>query len=379
MIISLIVISATAFALLALGWVIYPYKMARVGAAHPTVAAPIPASDLPAVSVVLATRERAEAIAARLHDIRSGSYPSDRLDVVVALDRNNASQRASLREQLPADVQVVVANEPGKASALNAGVRAASHDLLLFVDTAQTFAPNTIEVLVETLIQGKWGAMTGQLEATSGDALMDRYWTRELAIRQGQALHHSVICVTGCVYAMHRRYWRDMPTGLICDDLWSTYSVVTQGGRVGIARAARVSDPRRFTQDDEYARRLRTMTGMLQFIRWFPGIFDTNRNPMWLDLVLHKLTRPATPVLLIIGAASGWMAVALANRTVAMTLLVLAAAAQAMLWMLASLPVGRLRRRARTLLFAQRLLLMPFTAITRALRSDWDVWKPHRA
>jgi hypothetical protein len=34
--------------------------------------------------------------------------------------------------------------------------------------------------------------------------------------------------------------------------------------------------------------------------------------------------------------------------------------------------------RARTLLFAQRLLLMPLRAILQAVRGDWDVWKPHR-
>jgi hypothetical protein len=177
---------------------------------------------------------------------------------------------------------------------------------------------------------------------------------------------------------MHRRFWRDMPAGLICDDLWSTYSVVTNGGRVGIATEARVTDPRRFTREEEYARRLRTMTGMLQFVRWFPAVLSPQRNPMWRDFLLHKLTRPATPVLLLVGAAAAWGAVHLVSPIIAWTLLIIGTAIIAVVWLLARVAPGSLGHRAKGLVFAQRLLVMPLSAIGRAARSNWDVWKPHR-
>ena len=300
------------------------------------------------------------------------------MEIVIALDATRARGLESLRPKLPDGTLAVHGTVSGKSSALNAGVAAATHEYLMFVDTAQTFESDTISKLVRAVGRNGWGAMTATLAPTSGDALMDRYWARELAIRLGQATRHSIICVTGCAYVMHRRYWRDMPAKLICDDLWSTYAVVINGGRVGIVTDAQVTDPRRFTRDDEYARRLRTMTGMLQFVRWFPAVLSPRRNPMWQDFLLHKLTRPATPVLLLMGAFAMWGAIMILSPSTAWALLAVGSASIALVWLLAWLAPGGVGRKAKALVFAQRLLVMPLYAIGRAVRSDWDVWKPHR-
>jgi cellulose synthase/poly-beta-1,6-N-acetylglucosamine synthase-like glycosyltransferase len=375
----LVLVAAAAFGALILGWAVYPSITAR--------AAGLGAGEITSwgaeggsapVSVVLATRESDDAILRRIEDLRRGDYPAASLEIVVSLDATRSSGLSMLRDKLPDGIRATHGAVAGKSAALNAGVALASHEYLLFVDTAQSFERDTISKLITAVRTDGWGAMTATLAPTSGDVLMDRYWSRELAIRLGQARRHSIICVTGCAYVMHRRFWRDMPAGLICDDLWSTYSVVTNGGRVGIVTEARVTDPRRFTRDDEFARRLRTMTGMLQFVRWFPAVMSPTRNPMWRDFLLHKLTRPATPVLLLVGAAAAWGAVMLLSPVAGWTLLGCGIATIALVWLLARFASGPLGRSAKGLLFALRLLVMPLSALGRALRSDWDVWKPQR-
>jgi hypothetical protein len=375
----LVLVAAAAFGALILGWAVYPSITARaagLGAGEITSGGAEGGST--PVSVVLATRESDDAILRRIEDLRRGDYPTASLEIVIALDATRSSGLEVLRGKLPEGTRAVNGTVAGKSSALNAGVASASHEYLLFVDTAQSFERDTISKLMTAVRLDGWGAMTATLAPSSGDVLMDRYWSRELAIRLGQARRHSIICVTGCAYVMHRRFWRDMPAGLICDDLWSTYSVVTNGGRVGIVTEARVTDPRRFTREDEYARRLRTMTGMLQFVRWFPAVMSPTRNPMWRDFLLHKLTRPATPVLLLVGAAAAWGAVMLLSPVAGWTLLGCGIATIALVWLLARFASGPLGRSAKGLLFALRLLAMPLSALGRALRSDWDVWKPQR-
>lgn len=377
MLAALALIAVANLLVLWAGWVWYPARMAARGRSAPPIAADRPL-ELPPVSIVLATRETDEAIARRVENLRGQQYPQEQVEIIVALDQSRASGAGTLQQQLGERAKVVVATAPGKSSALNAGVRASKASLLLFVDTAQTFAPDVLERLVAVLGDEQWGAVTATLAATSGDALMDRYWQRELAIRVGQTDRHSVICVTGCAYLMRRDLWRDMPASLICDDLWSTYSVVTAGRRVAITREALVTDPRRFTREQEFGRRLRTMTGMLQFIRWFPDVRRPSRNPMFVDFLLHKLVRPATPVLLItaglalLGIIAQWSPRSAGIVTIAAILVGLA---PLVLTRIAPAPIAD---RARTLLFAQRLLLMPLRAISQAIRGNWDVWKPHR-
>jgi hypothetical protein len=203
---------------------------------------------------------------------------------------------------------------------------------------------------------------------------MDRYWARELEIRRGQESKHSIICVTGCAYVMRKSLWQPLPLGLICDDLWSTFGVILRGQRVGIEPDAFVVDPRRFTREQEYARRLRTMTGLLQFLREKPSTLNPVRNPIFGDLLLHKLARPLTPLLLVSFAVG--MVFWLGSRWPTTTLYTGIGVATIVAVLLSARPLlpETAQRGVNTLQFAVRLAMMPLRALRQAYRSDWDVW-----
>lgn len=355
-------------------WVVYPARMIARGRQRPVNRAVAPSASARPISIILATRDDDGMILRRLDNLEESTVPSHQRQCIVALDHSVAHRAAALQAQIGSRALVTVGQYAGKSSALNAGVAAATHETLLFVDSAQSFTPDTIANLQREMAE-PWGALTATLAATSGDALMDRYWARELGIRLGQQSRHSIICVTGCAYLMDRRYWRDMPPGLICDDLWSTYGVITQGGRVGIVGDARVTDPRRFTREQEYGRRLRTMTGLLQFIRSSPEVLSPTRNPMWSDFLWHKLIRPATPLLLMLGALAGTAGLYLLWPTVTTGLVVAGLAGLGALVLAERSRTVPLSSRLGTLIFARRLMFMPLRAIRQALASDWDVWR----
>ncbi|MBL0169299.1 MAG: hypothetical protein IPP90_01045 [Gemmatimonadaceae bacterium] len=118
------------------------------------------------------------------------------------------------------------------------------------------------------------------------------------------------------------------------------------------------------------------MTGMLQFVRSSPEVLRPSRNPMLLDFILHKLMRPATPLLLMLAGACyvsalwSWRPLAVAKLAVvvaALAIVVTGLALVAPRWM---------APRLAALGFAGRLIFMPLRAISRALRADWDVWMP---
>src|SRR5207249_9229592 len=62
-------------------------------------------------------------------------------------------------------VRFVWGDEPGgKAATLNAGVRAASGDIVMFTDTSQRFHPEAIGRLADALREQGVGAVSGNLE-----------------------------------------------------------------------------------------------------------------------------------------------------------------------------------------------------------------------
>jgi len=301
-----LIVGLTAVVFIIVIWFGYPVAMRALGALRGSVQT-VPSTFLPSVSVVLASRDDAESIRARVSDLLDGDYPASILEVIVARDAMTCDSDVSESEFLgPADiVSVIVGDAPGgKSATLNAGVRAARNDILVFADTAQRFDRAAIRALVAQLDQPGVGAVSGMLElpdTVHGSLNMaERYWRYERWLRLWEARVHSCVGVTGAIYAMPRRLWEPLPANLILDDLYVPMRLAIQGWRVLFTPDARARDVRRFAPAQEYRRKVRTLTGVIQVCAWLPGVLNPVRNPLWLQFTFHKLLRLLTPYLAIV-------------------------------------------------------------------------------
>lgn len=330
--------------------------------------------QIPFVSVVIATRETSDAIVGRVTDLASTGYPASHLEVVVSLD----ARRGAPLPAMPAtafETQIISGDPPGgKSAALNAGVRAAKGEIIVFTDTGQRFAPDTIHRLATRVASDpQLGALSGALhlgthesKRLSATAL---YWRYERWLRRWEAQLHSAVGVTGAVYAMRREDWTPLPPGLILDDLYAPMKLVLRGYRIGFDRAALAYDSRAFAPTTEYRRKARTQTGVLQLCAWLRPVLDPRRNPIWVQFVSHKVLRLLTPYLLI-GAAFCGSVSGLRSIDADLALRIIGWFAVA-----ATVPLI-LSRRAREAVW--NVLLMQAAVIKaslNALQGDWDVWR----
>lgn len=367
-------IASLSLAALILIWLGYPaviWVLARLFGRGPRTAG---RGGKPSVSVIVASRDDSSAIRARIQDALSSQYGKEALEVVVARD---AAAPESDPFAVEPGARVVRGDSPGgKACALNAAVRAATGDILVFTDTAQRFAPNAIASLVTALQEGRYGAVSGALRLrASADGrtptVAERYWRFERWLRGEEARVHSTVGVTGAIYAMRRADWRPLPPGVLCDDLYIPMELVLRGHRIGFLRDAQAIDERRFEASQEYQRKVRTLTGVLQVCFWLPAVLVPIRNPIWLQFVFHKLLRLLTPYLvavtLLAGLAAGLAARPDAVRGV-MWLAVAALGMLAVIWI-----ASRRVRAALTMGLAMQLAVV--RATWNGLRGDWDVWR----
>jgi cellulose synthase/poly-beta-1,6-N-acetylglucosamine synthase-like glycosyltransferase len=326
--------------------------------------------------VVLATREAPSAVRARLEDLLAGTWPPDRLDLVVGVDGDPEPYRFDGLVSEPNRLVVVAGDPPGgKASALNAAMQAVTTELVVCTDTQQRFAPDAIAHLVAALGDPRFGAVSGALrlgnEADS-ESLLGRYWSAERQLRASEARLHSTIGVSGSIYAMRRSLWAPLPAGLILDDLWIPMRLVLGGHRVGFEPGAEASDIRTTTPAQEFERKVRTLTGNLQLIAWMPAVLLPWRNPVWLQFVCHKLLRLATPYALA-GLGLGVLGAAFSASSVmggALLTGVLLLGFLALVWR--SGLGARLRHGLEWVLSMQGAILV---ATWHGLRGDWNVWK----
>ena len=329
-------------------------------------------APLPFVSVLLASRERADVIRARIANFLESDFPADRLEVVVALDVDARCAPEHLEGAAPR-LRCVVAPAPGgKAVALNAAARAASGDVLVFADTFQRFAPDAIRRLTEPLADPTVGAVSGSLERGERGHrwhAITLYWRLERWLRDCEAALHSAIGVTGAIYAMRAGDWSPLPAGLILDDLFVPMRLVLNRRRVMFDAQASAEDVRSIAPVAEFQRKVRTLTGNWQLCAWLPAVLVPWRNPVWAAFLCHKILRLLTPFLGAVLLTSLVLTLAEQVGAGATALGVVAATA-------AVVGLGSRFNPSKTVSNAvQSLVLLPAAAgfgLWRALRRDWS-------
>src|SRR5580704_11656946 len=93
----------------------------------------------PRISIVIAARNEAQRLPARIENLLALDYPSDRRQIIIVSDGSTDGTLDVLSQF--GDVQALAAPPCGKAAALNLGVAHATGDILIFADARRMFAP----------------------------------------------------------------------------------------------------------------------------------------------------------------------------------------------------------------------------------------------
>jgi cellulose synthase/poly-beta-1,6-N-acetylglucosamine synthase-like glycosyltransferase len=329
----------------------------------------------PTVSVIIATRDDVGVVRQRIDDCLKGAPETTKLEVVVAIDSRDPDAWDADLAGSP-EVKVVRGDDPGgKSATLNAAVREARGELLVFTDSRQRFEPHAIARLVAAFADERIGAASGRLELSPGASrsLVGRYWSVERWLRRSEAAVHSCIGATGAIWAMRRALWSPLPPHLILDDVYGPMRVVLNGYRVGFVDEARAVDLREPDRGQEYRRKVRTLTGVLQLCCWLPSLLVPVRNPVWPQFVCHKLLRLLTPYWVIaVGARIGSIVLGWTMSRPAVRVVPLAAVG-----LVGVTGKGKVFRLARE--GVKSALMLQAAAVVAGMngaRRRWDVWRP---
>jgi cellulose synthase/poly-beta-1,6-N-acetylglucosamine synthase-like glycosyltransferase len=273
---------------------------------------------VPGVSIVVAARNEAARIAARLDNLVALDYPPELLDIVIVSDGSSdhtvdavsrylrAYERAADGAARPA-IRLVECDRGGKASALNAGVAAACHQVLVFADARQRFARDAVRRLVANFADPAVGGVSGELvldcEVGASDSSVAEsvgaYWRYEKWLRAKEARVHSMLGATGAIYAMRREAWRPLPPGTILDDVLAPMRAVLDGWRIVFDPSARAFDVTAADTPAEVRRKTRTLAGNWQILALAPRLTVPGGNPVWLQYWSHKIGRLVVPFALV--------------------------------------------------------------------------------
>jgi cellulose synthase/poly-beta-1,6-N-acetylglucosamine synthase-like glycosyltransferase len=335
---------------------------------------------LPRLSIVIAARNEAPRLRARIENLLALDYPSGRREILVVSD-GSTDNTLALLSQYGGVLTPVAAPAGGKAAALNLGVAHATGEILIFADARQMFAPNALRALVAPFADREVGGVTGELlldcepSGVAGrrssaerrcasverprddrddrhdrhDGGLERrgrvdrrgrqastiadgvglYWRYEKQLRRLESLVGSTLGATGAIYALRRPLYRPLPDNTILDDVLVPMRAVLAGHRVVFTEQAVAFDRAAADARAERRRKVRTLAGNFQILWQEPRLLLPIVNPVWLQYASHKLGRLLVPYALV-GLFIANIALAAEHSFYALTL-----AAQCALYILA--------------------------------------------
>ena len=192
----------------------------------------------------------------------------------------------------------------GKPAGVNAGIAAATSDVIVLCDARQRFLPDTLPKLLAWFSDPATGAVSGALEiepSASGPGQgVDAYWKLEKLIRRMESELDSSIGCTGAVYAIRRDAFEPIPEDTLLDDVVIPMRIAERGLRVRFCPEAVAYDPQTLQGPSEERRKLRTLGGNFQMLCRYPRWLLPWRHRLWWKLIAHKYLRLLGPVLLLV-------------------------------------------------------------------------------
>jgi cellulose synthase/poly-beta-1,6-N-acetylglucosamine synthase-like glycosyltransferase len=292
----------------------YPLALLALARATPGRGSPSPAGPV-TVSLILAAHDEGAVIGAKVANALALAWPRELLQVVVCCDGCTDDTAARARED-GADL-VLELSRVGKVRAQDAGVEAASGELLAFSDANASWEPDALRELAAAFGDATVGYACGQVrfvQAAAGAGADNQegvYWRYEMAVRAAESRVRSVTAGNGAIYAVRREAY------LVVDermghDLSFPFNMVKRGWRAVYVPAARASEKMVPTLEGEFARKRRMMSHAWPIVLRGGMLSPRGYGPLYGWMILsHRLLRYAAPALHVIALATN---IALAGR-----------------------------------------------------------------
>jgi cellulose synthase/poly-beta-1,6-N-acetylglucosamine synthase-like glycosyltransferase len=289
----------------------YPLVIALLGAVRrrPVLRRP---GALP-VTVLVPAYNEADCIAETIEKLLQQDYPSGLLEVIVVSDSSDDGTDDIVRGFAGRGVHLMRREQRrGKAAALNAAMRVARGEIIVFSDANARFAPDAIARLVENFADASVGYVTGELtllhcagnRAGEGASGYLRYenWLRVSESRAG-----SVIGVNGGVDAMRRVLYKDVPDDQISDFVLPL-QIMVAGYRVIYDPSAHSCEDANEELGPEFRMRVRVALRAMRGLWYMRAVLNPFAQPLAAFCVIsHKVLRYLTFVFLVVAFTTSGM------------------------------------------------------------------------
>ena len=262
-------------------------------------------------SVVISAHNEANNLPRKIQSILRSDAAAQIDEIIVGSDGSTDETAAVVRALNEPRVKLIEFPERrGKASVLDDAVPRCSSEIVVMTDARQELDPGAFTKLLSNFADETVGVASGELvfrrsaSDTAAARGIDAYWSYEKWIRKRESRLASVPGATGALFAIRKNLFVPIPPRTLLDDVAIPMQVVVRGFRCVFEEGAAVYDEPAQSAAQEAVRKRRTIAGNVQLIGLYPSWLLPWRNPVWWQLISHKLGRLLSPFFLVGAAAS---------------------------------------------------------------------------
>jgi cellulose synthase/poly-beta-1,6-N-acetylglucosamine synthase-like glycosyltransferase len=266
---------------------------------------PVRKSEIePGVTLIVSAFNEAAVIAEKIRNSLALDYPREKIEVLVISDASDDGTDEIVGQFAAQGVRLLRMNDRGgKTLGLNAGVRAAKGEIVVFSDANAMYLPDAIRKMTRNFADPAVGAVVG--ESTYADAAggaqksESLYWKYETGIKRLETQIGSTVGGDGAIYAIRRSLYRDMRADALSDFV-NPMQIVMAGYRCIYEPQAQSVEEAAEGFDKEFRRKVRIVNRAWRATWTLPALLNPLRFGWFsLELVSHKLLRWLMPLFLV--------------------------------------------------------------------------------
>ena len=283
----------------------YPILMGILGWLTPK---PIRQAGIePTVTLLVSAFNEAHIIGEKLNNALGLDYPRNKLEILVISDASSDDTDQIVRSFSDQGVSLLRMEERGgKTLGLNAAMKVAKGDIVIFSDANIMYRADTIRRLVQNFADASVGCATGDSQYaddphSAAHAQENSYWGYERFIRSMESLVGSTVGGDGAIFAIRRVLYQPLSAETI-NDLVVPLQIVMKGYRAVFEPTAIGLEPSAGDFQKEFRRKRRIVNRSWRGVMSVSGIL----NPFCVGMFAwqvwsHKVLRWLVLPFLLIG------------------------------------------------------------------------------
>ncbi len=262
------------------------------------------AEQTPSVTLIVSAYNEAAVIRDKLVNSTQLDYPAEQLEILVVSDASDDGTDEIVQNF--GDPRVKLLRMPergGKTVGLNAAVKAARGEIIVFSDANAMYFKDAIRKMVRNFADPKVGAVVGESTYADADGGAQQseslYWKYETGIKRLETQVGSTVGGDGAIYAIRRALYRDMRPDALSDFV-NPMQIVMSGYRCVYEPEARSVEEAGDGFDVEFRRKVRIVNRAWRATWTLPALMNPFRFGFFaIELISHKVLRWLMPLFMV--------------------------------------------------------------------------------